>query len=107
MTSTGAKSGAGAAGSVGSLRFIIVHRLRWAKVNGCYDRTQGESAEALTRPQRVFMKGVGTARPQFGPAGVQESGDDAVPTPAIRLQAYALTRAMPGQFIFDRKHGCL
>jgi len=36
------------------------------------------------------MKGVGTARPQPGPAGVQGSGDEAVPTPAIRLQACAL-----------------
>jgi len=49
----------------------------------------GVFATALVQ-QRVFMKGVGTARPQFRPAGVQESGDEAVPTPAIRLHAYAL-----------------
>ena len=48
------------------------------------------AAPAEQRHQRVFMKGVGTARPQFRPAGVQESGDEAVPTPAIRLHAYAL-----------------
>ena len=53
--------------------------------------------------QRVFMKGVGTARPQFWSDDASEkAGDEAVPAPVKGLHEYALPSHKPFRLTLDR-----